>query len=169
MLSITVRAIENLQFFKGFSGFYQFSEEISWFPLVCVKNVQNLCLAIESLLSFLSSDFTVSTNMSKKIPKICIKAIKNLQILFRSFRVLSVFQRRLISLFPMIYVLKMPRTTVKAFENLQIFSRFFRVLFSSQKRFHGSHWSVLKLSRTCVWPLKIRIFPLGFSTWYYLK
>ena len=103
--------------------------------LIRVRNVQNLCLAIESLLSFLSSDFTVPTNMHKKIPRICVKAIKKLQILVRSFRALLVFQRRLISWFPLIYMLKMSRTTVRGIENLEIFWRFFRVLWILRRDF----------------------------------
>ena len=103
--------------------------------LIRVRNVQNLCLAIESLLSFLSSDFTVLTNIRKKIPRICVKAIKKLQILVKSFRALLVFQRRLISWFPLIYMLKMSRTTVRGIKNLEIFWRFFRVLWILRRDF----------------------------------
>ena len=62
------------------SMWYHFQVVISQFPLMCKKIP-------------LSSDFTVLTNMCKKIPWTCVKVIKNLQILVRSFRVLLVFRR----------------------------------------------------------------------------
>ena len=72
------------------------------FPVLCVKNVQTLCLTTKHLyvlfkffnsVSFSSSDFTVTTNTCKKIPLNCVKVIKNLQILVRYFRDLSVFRK----------------------------------------------------------------------------
>ena len=38
--------------FSNLKGFDLFLGETSWFPLLCVKNIQNLCLALENLYVF---------------------------------------------------------------------------------------------------------------------
>ena len=162
-------------------------------PQVCVKKLQNLCSTIKNLfvfpslfnvVSFSSSDFTVPTNICKKIPlgsdftvltNMCrkspnplIRPLKVYKFLLRLSEFYQFSEEIKLIVCTDLYV-KNTHNYCKGHWQFSIFFKVFQGLISSEKIIHDYYWFFWKLSRSCASQLTMFIFFLDFSIWYHVK